>query len=82
LGSLVGNTTDSSEITGYLVAGKPIKPIPIIPERPGAMNTLMMGAIIGAIVSWILLNIRWIAKGMPSSPSKKEEEDIPPESPA
>jgi uncharacterized coiled-coil protein SlyX len=79
LGTLVGETTDSSEITGYLVAGKPLKPTPVIPARPKASKILMTGAIIGVLLGWIILNIRWITKGMPSNKPREEEELPPPD---
>jgi LPS O-antigen subunit length determinant protein (WzzB/FepE family) len=78
LGSLVGETTDSSEITGYLVAGKPLKPTPVVPERPKASKILMTGAIVGVLLGWIILNIKWIAKGMPSNKPRDEEDIAPP----
>jgi hypothetical protein len=34
----------------------------------------MMGAIIGVVIGWVILNIRWIAKGMPSSDTSKKED--------
>ena len=76
LSSLVGEHIEASEITGYLIAGKPSIPFPLLPERPKASSTLMMGAIGGIVAAWVILNFRWIVKGMPtSSPSKPDEDE-------
>ncbi len=75
LSLLQGERAVPSEITGYLVAGKPGIPYPVLPERPPAFNILMMGAIVGAVIAWAMMNRRWIVKGMPSSGTAKPDED-------
>jgi ABC-type phosphate transport system auxiliary subunit len=74
LGDLVGNTSYSSD-ADYLIAGNPTIPSPVLPERGRARNTLIMGAVIGAIVGWGILNFRWIAKGMPSSSTPPSQDE-------
>lgn len=76
LSLLLGNNFEPEEITGYLVAGNPSIPIPVLPERVRARNALMWGVIIGLGGAFVLLNYRWIAKGMPaSSPDLHGEDD-------
>ena len=70
---------ENTAIPDYLVAGSPSIPLPVLPERTRARNALMMGALVGIAGAWVLLNRRWIAKGMPSSktstPEKHEEDE-------
>jgi hypothetical protein len=41
-----------------------------------ARDALIMGGIFGVGVAWVILNFRWIAKGMSSASREgKEEED-------
>lgn len=75
LSLLLGERAEPSDITGHLVAGKPSIPYPVLPERPQARNTLLMGAIIGIAGAWVLINWRWIAKVMLSSSTAKPDED-------
>ena len=35
----------------------------------------MMGAIVGIGGAWVVLNFRWIRKGMPSSSAARADED-------
>ena len=75
LSLLIGENVEKSEVTGYLVAAKPSMPYPLLPERPSAKNTLMMGAIAGIAIAWGLLNFKWISKGMPSSSQARTKEE-------
>jgi hypothetical protein len=71
---LVGNNDGASE-PDYLVSGNPSTPSPVLPARGRARNTLLMGAIAGAVIAWGILNYKWIIKGMPSSGPNKPEGD-------
>ena len=75
LSLLLGGNVKPAEITGYLVAGNPSMPTPVLPERIRARNALIMGVIAGVVIAWALLNFRWIAKGMASSGTAKPDED-------
>jgi LPS O-antigen subunit length determinant protein (WzzB/FepE family) len=66
LGSLIGVSAETT-VSDYLVAGNPSTPVPVLPERGRARNTLIMGAVLGIVVAWVVLNFRWIIKGMPSA---------------
>ena len=77
LGSLVGNDAESLE-TGYLVAGNPSIPTPVLPERSRARNSLLTGAIAGIIIAWVVMNFRWLINlvspsGGPAKPEDEEE---------
>jgi hypothetical protein len=59
---------------------EPSVPTFITPERVRGRNAIMMGSIIGLCGAWVILNFRWIAKGMPSSskvdkPEEYEDEE-------
>jgi hypothetical protein len=74
LGSLVGDNVESSE-TDYLVSGNPTTPYPVLPERGRARNTLLIGAIVGMIIAWGILNYKWIIRSLSSSGTGKPEGD-------
>jgi hypothetical protein len=65
--------------TGAIVIkniAEPTIPTFIPPERIRGRNAVMMGSIIGLCGAWVVLNFKWIAKGMPSaSKVNKPEED-------
>jgi len=65
LGTLVGSNIDSL-VTDYLVAGNPSYPSPVLPVRAKAKDTLMMGAVAGIIIAWVLLNLKWIIRQLSS----------------
>ena len=75
LNSLLGDSVVLEEITEYLAMGNPSLPIPVLPERMRARNALVLGAVVGVGGAWILLNRRWLAKGMPSSNVDTSEGD-------
>jgi len=74
LSSLVGDSGDTLS-TEYLVAGNPSLPSPVLPERARARNTLMMGAIVGIIVAWMVLNYKWIIRQITLLGKGEEEEN-------
>jgi hypothetical protein len=73
--SLFMDNIAPAETTGYLVAGNPSIPSPVLPERTRARNALMMGAVVGVGGAWVLLNRRWLVKTLSSSPSPKKEDE-------
>jgi hypothetical protein len=72
LGSLVGGDAQSLT-TDYLVAGNPSAPFPVLPTRAKAKSTLMMGAIAGIIIAWILWNFKWILNQIKSMGTSKPD---------
>ncbi len=74
LGSLVGGNVNPTE-TDYLVAGNPTIPSPVLPARGRARNALIMGAIIGIVAAWGMLNYKWITKSLFSSGTAKPDGD-------
>ena len=75
LGDLVGESVETSE-TGYLVAGNPSIPVSVLPPRAQARNTLIMGAILGIAVAWVVLNFTWLKRSMiPGGARPQDEED-------
>lgn len=75
LSSLVGENAEPSEIAGYFVAGNPSMPLPDLPQRVKMRNVLIIGAVLGIVVAWIILNFKWILKGMPREIASRREED-------
>jgi hypothetical protein len=71
----LGDNMEVPEIANYLVLGNSSVPVPVLPERIRARNALIMGAIVGIGGALVILNFRWISKGMPSSSPAKPEED-------
>jgi hypothetical protein len=74
LSSLLAYNVSSAEITGYLVSGNPSMPIPVFPEKMKIKNALMLGAIIGVALAWVVLNFKWLRKILSSPPAVTEEE--------
>jgi len=70
---LISDIGISEVISDYFIVETPDIPMPVLPVR--LSTALMMGAIIGIAGAWVLLNYRWIAKGMPSSSTAKPDED-------
>ncbi len=68
--SLLVSSVDASTITDYLVIGNPSVPGP--PSSLKLNTTILVGALIGIIIAWVVLNFRWFTKGASTSP---EEED-------
>lgn len=73
---LTGHGESSSGIDDF-VAGNPSIPFPVPPDRVRGRTALMMGAVFGVGAAWVVLNFKWLIKGMPSSQaevSAREEE--------
>jgi hypothetical protein len=69
-------TDSSAAITDSLAVGTLSQPTLILPQMMRARDALIMGGIFGVGVAWVILNFRWIAKGMSSASREgKEEED-------
>jgi hypothetical protein len=71
----LGDNMEVPEIANYLVVGNSSTPSPILPERIRARNALIIGAIAGVVIALVILNFKWIAKGMPSSAPVRTKED-------
>jgi hypothetical protein len=67
-------STDALGIFSLQPVGVPAI-VPIPPERVRGRNALMMGAIVGIGGAWLLLNRRWLASGMPASPTTGRREE-------
>jgi hypothetical protein len=67
--------TEVSQVLDYLAVGKPSVPIAVPPDRIRGRNAVMMGGVLGIGITWVLLNRKWLANGMPAPPSPKREED-------
>jgi hypothetical protein len=74
LSTSLGGSAEVPEIAGYLVLGSASMPSPILPERMRARNALIMGTVVGVGGALIILNFKWITKGMPSSAAKPKED--------
>jgi hypothetical protein len=71
--SLLISDIDTSQLTGSLIVGKPDIPTsPVVPLKLEA--TVVLGAIIGVVVTWLAMNFRWLIGAVPVS-SKEEEEE-------
>jgi hypothetical protein len=73
LSTLQINTTGNPELVDSLAVGIPEMPTPVIPIR--LRDTILVGAVIGIGIAWVILNFRWLVKRVSSSPEKKEEDD-------
>jgi hypothetical protein len=73
LSSLEGN---ENKITNsqYLALDTPSIPTPILPQRSG-MKTMLIFVLVGIVLGWGALNLKWIIKGMPSSNTVKKDEN-------
>ena len=69
--SLIVNYVDTSTITDYLVIANPSIPAP--PSSLQLGTSLLLGAIIGIIIAWVILNFRWFTKGASTSPEEEED---------
>jgi hypothetical protein len=76
--ALIATDVDTTQITDSFVAGNPSTPVPVLPEKIRMRNALMIGAIIGIVLAWAVLNFKWIRKSMfsKSSANVEKEEDI------
>ena len=75
LGSLVGDNVESID-TRYLVVGNPSTPTVLLPQRDRARDIIIMGAIAGVVLAWILLNFRWLWRTLSyKSPSADVDEE-------
>lgn len=68
------NTPDPSQTIGSLAAGNPSVPEIVYPERVKARNALAIGAILGILIAWAILNRKWLKKVFTSSESKTESD--------
>jgi hypothetical protein len=61
---MVDNT--SSQIASFALASS-TDPQPVPPARVPAKSALMLGLVIGIIGAWVILNRRWVSKGLSSN---------------
>ncbi|MFA5309033.1 MAG: hypothetical protein WC370_06055 [Dehalococcoidales bacterium] len=73
--ALVASDVDTVGITDSLVAGNPSIPVPVLPEKIRMRNALMIGAILGIVLAWGILNWKWIRKSVFAKPAIAEKED-------
>ena len=69
--SLLSSTAAPAQTSNSLFAGSPSKPEQAIPLTLTA--SILVGALAGLIIAWIVLNFRWLFGG---SPSASKEPDI------
>jgi hypothetical protein len=76
--ALMATDVDTTEITDSFVAGNPSTPVPVLPEKIRMRNALMIGAIVGIVLAWAILNFKWIRRSMftKSASNAEKEEDI------
>ena len=75
LGSLVGDNVESID-TRFLVVGNPSTPTVLLPQRDRVRDIIILGAIVGVVVAWVLLNFRWFWRTLSyKSPSADVDEE-------
>ena len=62
-----------SSAPDYLVAGNPSMPIPVLPEKMRMRNAIMIGAMAGIALAWVILNFKWLRRKFTMA---EEEEEI------
>jgi hypothetical protein len=75
LSSTFVNTGSALEAIDTLAVGNPSVPEIVYPERIKARNALAIGAILGMLIAWAILNYRWLGKVLTSSGEKTEESE-------
>lgn len=73
-GLSINDNTLASQVSDYLAIGSPSRPVPVLPERLLARNTIMMGSVLGMGAAWALLNLAWLVSGMPARKDEEEKE--------
>jgi hypothetical protein len=69
---LVGEVT-STEIENLLAIGVPEMPTPVVSLR--LRDVLIVGGLIGAVLTWLILNRKWVIRGLFQSGSKSSEKE-------
>ncbi|UCB42537.1 MAG: hypothetical protein JSV77_08790 [Dehalococcoidales bacterium] len=72
--TLLTESTEEPNTLDYIAVGTPSSPVPSIPDRIRGRDAILLGGILGICGAWVVLNFKWLAKGMPSSAVRREEE--------
>lgn len=72
--TLLTESTEEPNTLDYIAVGTPSAPTASIPDRMRQRDAILLGAILGICGAWVVLNFKWLAKGMPSSDTHREEE--------
>lgn len=78
IAGLSSSPTDSPEMKGgvdFRIAGEASTPALVPPERIRGRNALMMGGLLGMGVAWVVLNRKWLSKGLSSFSTEKKESE-------
>jgi len=72
LSTTMVSTGEASTAINSLAVGNPSIPEIVFPERVKARNALAIGALLGMIIAWAILNRQWLKKAFVSSDEKTE----------
>jgi hypothetical protein len=73
LSSTLVASIETSNTVDYLAVGNPSIPSLVFPSRMRIRNALLVGAILGALIAWIILNFRWLRKTLFTSKGEETE---------
>jgi hypothetical protein len=73
LGSPPSSNPELTETSYFSISGEPSNPEIMPLERIRGRSALMMGALLGLGVAWVVLNRRWLVKQVSSSREEVEE---------
>lgn len=73
LGTLLVTDTEVEELVDYLSIRNAEIPTPIMSVT--LRTALLIGAVFGIAIAWVILNFRWLTKGFSSSADEDEEEE-------
>jgi len=73
LGSPPSSNPEATETSYFSTSGEPSNPEIVPLERIRGRSALMMGALLGLGVAWVVLNRRWLVKQVSSSREEVEE---------
>ena len=72
--ALLTESTEESSTLDYIAVGTPSASVPSIPDRIRSRDAILLGGILGICGAWVVLNFKWLAKGMPSPATRRDEE--------
>lgn len=70
-----GSQGSGPSLADYWVAGYPSSPVAVLPERIRGRDALMMGALFGVGGAWLMLNFKWLTRGMGGGSNDEVEEE-------
>jgi hypothetical protein len=73
LGSPPNDSTEPTEASYFRAGSEASAPVIVPPERVRGRNAVMMGALFGIAGGWVVLNRRWLTKGLTLSREEDEE---------